>query len=77
MLAGSTFDVQMTGTGDPDLYVRFGSRPTLTTFHCRSWSATATERCTITVPAGQSSAYISVYGYTSATYTINVSWVAP
>jgi hypothetical protein len=28
-------------------------------------------------PAGQSTAYISVYGYSAASFTINVSWVAP
>jgi serine protease len=77
VLGGTTFDVQMSGSGDPDLYVRFGARPTLSTFHCRSWSNTATERCTITVPAGQTSAYISVYGYTAASYTISASWVEP
>ena len=67
----------MSGTGDPDLYVRFGSRPTASTFHCRSQGPNASERCTVTVPAGQSAAYISVYGYSAATYRIDVSWIAP
>jgi len=77
VLAGSTLTVTTTGTGDPDLYIRFGAQPTTTSFHCRSWSSTATESCSITVPAGQSQAYIGVYGYSSATFTLNAKWVAP
>ena len=32
---GTQLTVTMTGTGDPDLYVRFGAAPTLTSFDCR------------------------------------------
>ncbi|CCQ11896.1 Vibriolysin, extracellular zinc protease [Pseudoalteromonas luteoviolacea B = ATCC 29581] len=35
------------GTGDADLYVKFGSRPSLQTFDCKSTSSTSTESCTI------------------------------
>jgi serine protease len=77
VLAGSKLTVTTTGTGDPDLYIRFGSQPTTTSFHCRSWSPTATESCSLTVPAGQSQAYIGVYGYSSATFTLTASWVQP
>jgi len=75
--AGSLFTVTMSGTGDPDLYVRFGAAPTTTQWTCRPYLDGATEQCSINVPAGQSAAYIGVRGYTAATYTLNVSWTGP
>ena len=75
--AGSTFRVVMSGSGDPDLYVRFGAAPTLSQFNCRPYLNGANETCNLTVPSGQSQAYIMVRGYTAATYTINVNWCQP
>ncbi len=60
---GSTFDVEMTGTGDPDLYVRFGASPTLEAWDCRPYEYSANERCTLVVPAGVNTAYVMVPGY--------------
>ncbi|MDK2597307.1 M4 family metallopeptidase [Pseudoalteromonas obscura] len=41
------------GTGDADLYVKFGSRPTLQSFDCKSTSSTSNETCAInTIQAG-------------------------
>ena len=75
VLAGSTFRVEMTGTGDPDLYVGFGAAPTTTTFHCapRRWSS-ATETCAVTVPAGRTTAYVMVRGSTAATYALTINY---
>lgn len=75
--AGSNFRVVMTGSGDPDLYVRFGAQPTFTAFNCRPYLDGPNETCNLTVPAGQSQTHIMVHGFTAATYTINVSWCAP
>jgi hypothetical protein len=75
--AGSVFRVQMTGTGDADLYVRFGSASTLTTYDCRPYRADSNETCELTVPAGQSQAFLSVRGYTASTFRLDVSWTAP
>ncbi|MFP2933489.1 M57 family metalloprotease [Pyxidicoccus sp. 3LG] len=77
VLAGTQFRVVMSGTGDPDLYVRFGAAPTTTTYNCRPYLDGASETCDITVPAGQTSAYISVRGYTAASYTLNINYTAP
>lgn len=77
VLDGTTFEVTLSGSGDPDLYVRFDAQPTLTTFTCRSWSPTATERCTVTVPTGASQAYIGIYGYSASTYRLTATWVEP
>ena len=77
VLAGTQFTVRMTGTGDPDLYVRFGAPPTTTTFNCRPFVDGPNETCNLTVPGGQSAAYFMVRGFTAGTYTINVNWVSP
>jgi len=54
------------GTGDVDLYVKFGSQPTTTVNDCRSESATTTESCTIAAPSA-GTYYVLLYGY--ATYS--------
>lgn len=38
------------GTGDADLYVRFGSAPTTTTYDCRSYKSGNAESCSIAAP---------------------------
>ncbi|TQV86538.1 pre-peptidase C-terminal domain-containing protein [Aliikangiella coralliicola] len=52
------------GTGDADLYVRFGEAPTLTEFDCRPWINGNSEVCTIQKPkAGRY--FIHLVGYQS------------
>ncbi|QRN96199.1 M4 family metallopeptidase [Archangium violaceum] len=77
VVAGTKFKVVMTGSGDPDLYVRFGAAPTTTTYNCRPYASGASETCDLTVPAGQSSAYVMVRGYTAATYSLTISYTKP
>jgi V8-like Glu-specific endopeptidase len=74
--AGSTFRVVMSGTGDPDLYVRFGFAPTTSAYNCRPYRSGATEECTLTVPAGETQAFVGVRGYTASTYTLAVTYTA-
>ena len=79
VVAGTQFKVVMTGMKNPDLYVRFGSAPTTTAYDCRPALPGASETCTLTVPAGQSSAYIMVRGAGSGTaaYDLIISRTAP
>jgi serine protease len=50
------------GTGDSDLYVKFGSNPTTTTYDCASEGSTTSESCSIaTAQAG--TYYVLVHGY--------------
>lgn len=77
VVPGSRFDVKMTGSGDPDLYVRFGARPTATTYNCRPYLATANETCAIDTPAGQTKAFVSVRGYAAGAYRLEVNYSAP
>ena len=52
------------GSGDADLYVRFGSAPTTTTYTCRSQGATNAETCTIaTAQAG--TYHVMLLGYSA------------
>jgi hypothetical protein len=48
----SNLQFQMSGgTGDADLYVRFGSAPTMTTWDCRPFASGNNETCTFASPA--------------------------
>ncbi|WP_141258924.1 pre-peptidase C-terminal domain-containing protein [Myxococcus sp. CA006] len=75
--AGTNFKVVMTGSGDPDLYVRFGSAPTTSAYNCRPYLSGASETCDIAVPAGQTTAYIMVRGYTAATFNLAINYTKP
>jgi vibriolysin len=46
--AGKTLTVRISGgTGDADLYVRFGTRPTTTSYACRPYTTGNNETCTL------------------------------
>jgi hypothetical protein len=52
------------GSGDADLFVKFGSKPSTTSYDCKSEGSTNSETCTISnVQAG--TYYVMIYGYTS------------
>ena len=61
------------GSGDADLYVKFGSAPTTTSYDCRSAGATSTESCTIN-GAKQGTYYVLIKGYSAysgSTYKVS------
>ncbi len=64
--AGSTFKVEMSGDNDADLFVNFGAQPTTAAYACRPYDSGSTELCELTVPAGQTKAYVSVNGYAAS-----------
>ncbi|MCB1032560.1 MAG: M4 family metallopeptidase [Acidobacteria bacterium] len=70
----STLTIKISGgTGDADLYVRFGSQPTTTTYNCRPYLTGNNETCTFTPPS-TGTYHIMVRGYTSYSgVTLNVS----
>lgn len=50
------------GSGDADLYVRYGSPPTTSSYQCRSWNSSNSERCTIsTAQAGTYHVLVNPY----------------
>jgi len=54
------------GSGNVDLYVKFGSNPTKSSYTCRSTSSTNSESCTILDP-GCCTYHVMLYG--TATYS--------
>ncbi|MGC4115996.1 MAG: trypsin-like serine protease [Myxococcales bacterium] len=77
VVANTTFKVVMSGSGDADLYVRFGAAPTTSTYACRPYLDGSAETCSVTVPAGQTQAYIMVNGYAASTYHLEIAYTAP
>lgn len=73
---GTVFEANMSGSGDPDLYVRLGRPPTRNGYDCRPYLAGAEESCSLDVPAGESAAYVMVRGYTAGTFTLKVTHVS-
>lgn len=63
------------GSGDGDLYVRFGSRPTSSSYDCRPWQSGNNETCSFSSPS-QGTYYIAINGYSSysgASLSVNYS----
>jgi serine protease len=77
VVPGSSLTVQMTGSGDADLYVRFGAAPTRSSWNCRPYLSSSSETCSLTVPSTATTAYVGVDGYTASTYSITASYRAP
>lgn len=74
---GGSLRVVLTGgSGDPDLYVRFGDAPTTSTYTCRSWRVGALEECVVTAPAGGASAHVMIHGYEGGTFAMEATWDA-
>ena len=77
VVSGTEFVVTMTGAGDPDLYVRFGAAPDIQQFDCRPFVDGSDEQCVLTVPDGETQAFIMVHGFTDGDFEISVDFFAP
>ncbi len=66
--SGATDLSFVTSSGDPDadLYVRFGSAPTTSSYDCRSWTSTSNETCNISNVQG-GTYHVLVRGYSAYT----------
>ncbi|MGM9489262.1 M4 family metallopeptidase [Ideonella sp. YS5] len=63
--AGKTLTISISGgTGDADLYTRFGSRPTTSTYLCRPYKTGNAETCTVTATSA-GDYYIMLRGYST------------
>ncbi|HEU0030670.1 MAG TPA: M4 family metallopeptidase [Kofleriaceae bacterium] len=63
--AGKTLTIKISGgSGDADLYTRFGSRPTTSTYSCRPYLNGNNETCT-TSNTQSGDYYVMIRGYTS------------
>jgi len=70
---GSQFKVEMTGQGDPDLYVRFFLVPGVSDYDCRPFLTGATETCDLTVPANATNTFVMVRGFTAGDYSLQIT----
>ena len=52
------------GSGDADLYTKFGSAPSTSIYDCRPWKSGNSESCSVASPAA-GKYYIKVHGYSS------------
>ena len=64
--AGDDVTARLTGTGDADLYVRFGGQPSIAAYHCRPYASDSNETCELTTPDGESEVYFGVRAYRAA-----------
>ena len=70
-VAAGDYEFTITGTSDPDLYVRVGQAPTTTAYDCRPYKTGANESCKVTL-AQPSTIHVMVRGY-SANSTFNLT----
>lgn len=77
VVSGTAVNAVMTGSGDPDLYLRFGAPPTTSNYDCRPYRSGATETCSLTVPDGTTEAYFMVRGYSAGTYAVDLTYTKP
>lgn len=69
-LAAGTYQFEMTGTGDADLYVKVGRAPSLTSYDCRPYKTGSNETCKVTL-AQPTTIGVMVNGYsTSSTFKL-------
>lgn len=66
---GGSLDAALGGTGDLDLYVRRGARPTADDYDCRPYGNDSNERCSV---EGEGPVYVSVNAYAGGDYTLTV-----
>jgi hypothetical protein len=73
---GGTFRVDMSGSGNADLYVRRGLAPTLTEYDCRPRGDTSTEGCSpVNFDAsGPGQFWVGVHGHTAGTVALRVEF---
>jgi serine protease len=77
VIEGTEVHVVMSGSGDPDLYVRFGAAPTKNAWQCRPYKTGPDEQCDLTVPAGQTSMYMMVRGYKAGQFSVTADYTSP
>jgi len=65
--------VQITGSGDADLHVKYGSQATLNDYDCRPYSGSSNEQCPYNNPSA-GDWYVMVHGYSSASYTLTATY---
>ena len=61
----------ITGTGDADLYVREGNKPTTGSYDCRPYNDGSSESCTLEAPGDF---YVSIRGYKASEFDLAITY---
>lgn len=77
VMAGEPFRAEMTGTGDPDLYVKFDGAALVSSYDCRPYNTGADEVCEFDVPEGKTLVSVAVHGYEAATFNVVIDTPQP
>ncbi len=77
--AGSFFEVNISGTGDIDLYVKKGQTPTKSNYDCRPFAQSSTEKCDKTTynAAGPGKFYIGFWGTKAGAIKVTAKYTSP
>ena len=77
--SGAFFEVNISGTGDIDLYVKKGSMPTKSSYDCRPFAQSSTEKCDKTTynAAGPGKFYIGFWGTKAGTIKVTAKYTSP
>ena len=71
--AGTQLTASITGTGDADLYVRRGAKPSTRSYDCRPYKNGSVESCEV---AGGGPVFVSVRGYSQSTFELSVTYTS-
>lgn len=76
---GAHISVEMTGSGDADLYVKRGEPASPDVYDCRPFTNSSNESCTQMQfnAAGPATFYVAVKGFKEATMSLKVAWTEP
>lgn len=69
-LSAGTYNFQLSGSGDADLYVRIGSAPTTRAYDCRPYRSDANETCEVTL-ASDAPVHVMVRGYSESEFSLS------
>jgi hypothetical protein len=72
---GTAVEATTTGSGDPDLYLRFNAAATDYDFDCESDRSGADERCRRRVPANGADVHLMVLAWDNCSYTLTLTYV--
>ncbi|MFC3616456.1 hypothetical protein ACFORG_22155 [Lutimaribacter marinistellae] len=77
VVPGTRFTATMSGSGDPDLYVKLDGPALISSYDCRPYTIGANETCDFEVPAGRSLASVGVHGYSESEASVTITWTQP
>lgn len=72
VLDAGTYQFDMTGTGDADLYVKIGGTPTTSAYDCRPYKTGSNESCKVTL-AQPTTIGVMIRGYASSTSSFTIA----